>query len=451
MDEKELRQAVKASVEAFYRAVHEPRPAFVPGKTPVPVSGRVFDAEDMTYLTDAMLDFWLTGGRFSTDFEKGLSDYLGVRHTLSCNSGSSANLLSLACLTSPKLGERQLKPFDEVITLASGFPTTVNPIVQLGLTPVFVDVHVPTYNVDVRELEAAVGPKTKAVFLPHTLGNPFDIDSVVDVCRRYDLWLLEDACDALGAEYTPANDAIPLRNSEQVALRVGSFGHLSSFSFYPAHHITTGEGGAVATGSEQLKKITNSFRDWGRDCWCGTGRNNTCAKRFDFRWGDLPHGYDHKYVYSHIGYNLKMTDLQAAVGVAQLKKLPRFVETRNRNFQTLYDGLGDLQAFFLLPESEKKARPSWFGFPLAVRQDAPFSRNDVIRFLDERKIDTRLLFGGNLTKQPAYKDVPYRKIDELPRSDFVMNKVFWIGVYPGLTGAMLEFVINTLHDFVRRY
>jgi len=446
MNDEGLRKPVRDAVGDFYRAVHEPRQQapFVPGETFVPVSGKVYDGEDMATVMEAVLDFWLTTGRFAHAFEKSFSEFLGVRHTLLCNSGSSANLLALACLTSPKLKERRLQPGDEVITLASGFPTTVNPIIQHQMIPVFVDVTIPTYNVDVSQLEEALSPKTRAVFLPHTLGNPFDIEAVTAFCRKHDLWLIEDSCDALGAAYS-INSPPP---SPRLA---GSFGDIATFSFYPAHHITMGEGGAVVTNNGELKKLIESFRDWGRDCWCETGRNDTCKRRFDQQFGDLPLGYDHKYVYSHVGYNMKLTDFQAALGVSQLKKLPRFIEIRRQNFQILYNGLKNLEEFFILPEATPNSQPSWFGFPIAVRPEAPFTRRELIRHLDQAKIDTRLLFGGNLTRQPAFRDVPHRKIGDLKNSDFVMNQVFWIGVYPGLSREIIEYVIEMFIKFSGRY
>lgn len=406
---------------------------FVPGQTPVPVSGRVFDADDLCHLVDAGLDFWLTTGRFAAQFERQFAEFIGVRAATLVNSGSSANLLAVSALTSPKLGSRQLRPGDEVITVAAGFPTTINPIVQNRLVPVFVDVSLPTYNVDVSQLEAAVSQRTRAVILAHTLGNPFDLAAVTDFCRRHELWLIEDCCDAVGATWQGRN--------------VGTFGDLATVSFYPAHHITMGEGGAVLTNSPKLKTLVESFRDWGRDCWCEPGKDNTCGKRFDWQLGELPCGYDHKYTYSHLGYNLKATDMQAAVGVAQLKKLPRFIAARRRNFETLYHGLRGQEELLVLPEPTPGSEPSWFGFPLAVRPGAPFTREQLTRFLEDRKIGTRLLFGGNILRQPAYRDVPHRAVGALPNSDFVMNQVFWVGVYPGLTPPMLDFVWQSIHEF----
>jgi CDP-4-dehydro-6-deoxyglucose reductase, E1 len=447
-----MRQDVRNAVRNFYRAAHAPlqKAPFIRGETPIPVSGKVYDAEDMISMMEAVLDFWLTTGRFACELEQSFSQYLGVKHTILCNSGSSANLLALSCLTSPKLKERRLMPGDEVITLASGFPTTLNPILQNNLIPVFVDVTVPTYNIDVSQMEAALSPKTRAVFLPHTLGNPFDLDAVMLFCQKHNLWLIEDSCDALGSTYQSRHSTDSEQNSKKQKLYTGSFGQLATFSFYPAHHITMGEGGAVVTSDIELKRLIESFRDWGRDCWCETGHNNTCKKRFEKQLGDLPFGYDHKYTYSHVGYNLKLTDMQAALGVSQLKKLPGFNELRQRNFNILYEGLKDLQEFLILPAATKQAQPNWFGFPLAVRTDAPFTRNNLIRHLDAHKIDTRLLFGGNLTRQPAFKDMACRKIGSLENSDFVMNQVFWVGVYPGLTQDMLNYTLEKIEVFLKK-
>lgn len=432
----ELRQAILKLV-AEYQAAAFPQHAFTPGATSVPVSGRVFDAAEMQMLVDSALDFWLTTGRFAAQFERELARFFGLNHAILVNSGSSANLLALSCLTSPELGERRLQPGDEVITVATGFPTTVNPIIQNGLIPVFVDVTIPTYNVDVSALEEAVSPRTRAVMLAHTLGNPFDLDAVTAFTQRHGLWLIEDCCDALGSMYRGRH--------------VGTFGDLATVSFYPAHHITLGEGGCVLTGKAKLKKLVESFRDWGRDCWCEPGKDNTCGKRFDWQLGTLPYGYDHKYTYSHIGYNLKATDMQAAIGVAQMQKLPGFIAARQRNFDILYARLQPLSEFFILPEATAHTVPSWFGFPLAVRPDAPFSRNDVVRHLEAHKVATRLLFGGNLVRQPAYANVNFRQIGPLVNADFVMNQVFWLGVYPGLTQTMLDYVGDELDNFVKAH
>ena len=426
----ELRDQILTLVAEYYDHAFVPR-AFIPGESPVPVSGRVFDAEDIQFLVDSGLDFWLTTGRFAEQFEREFArDVFNTRHALLVNSGSSANLVALSALTSPSLGEKQLKPGDEVITVAAGFPTTVNPIIQNELIPVFVDVDIPTYNIEVSQLEAALSERTRAVMIAHTLGNPFNLEAVTAFTKKHDLYLIEDCCDAVGSTYGGKH--------------VGTFGHLATASFYPAHHITMGEGGAVMTNKPALKKLVESFRDWGRDCWCAPGKDNTCGKRFDWQLGDLPHGYDHKYIYSHIGYNLKLTDMQAAVGVSQLKKLPAFIEARKRNFQTLKDGLSHMQDVFILPEATPNSDPSWFGFPLAVKPDAPFSRNDLVQHLNAHKIGTRQLFGGNLVRQPAYQNVDYRVVGDLTNTDFVMNNVFWIGVYPGLTAEMLAYVIETI-------
>jgi CDP-6-deoxy-D-xylo-4-hexulose-3-dehydrase len=430
----ELRARILELVAEYHGAAFAPRD-FVPGQSPVPVAGRVFDARDVQTLVDSALDFWLTAGRFADQFESDFARACGSRFALLVNSGSSANLLALSCLTSPALEERRLRPGDEVITVAAGFPTTVNPILQNGLVPVFVDVTVPTYNIDVTQLEQARSDRTRAVMLAHTLGNPFDLDAVTAFVKKHNLWLVEDCCDALGATYG--------------GKPVGTFGDLSTYSFYPAHHITMGEGGAVLTDRPGLKKLAESFRDWGRDCWCAPGKDNTCGKRFGCHLGQLPCGYDHKYTYSNVGYNLKATDMQAAVGVSQLKKLPDFVAARRQHFAHLYDGLRDLEEYLILPRATPGSEPSWFGFPVAVRPGAPFGRDQLVHQLEGRRVGTRLLFGGNLTRQPAYRDVPRRVIGDLKNSDFVMNQVFWIGVYPGLTPAMLDFVVETIRDFCK--
>jgi CDP-6-deoxy-D-xylo-4-hexulose-3-dehydrase len=426
-----LRKQILELVAEYYRAAF-PERAFVAGETPVPVSGKVFDASELQFLVESGLDFWLTTGRFAARFEREFAEVFGLRHALLVNSGSSANLAALSSLTSPTLGERALRPGDEVITVATGFPTTVNPIIQNQLRPVFLDVDIPTYNVDVTQLEAALSDRTRAVMLAHTLGNPFDLAAVTEFTKRHHLWLIEDCCDAVGSRYDGRH--------------VGGFGDLATVSFYPAHHITMGEGGCVLTNRPALKKLVESFRDWGRDCWCEPGVSNTCGKRFDWQLGELPCGYDHKYTYSHIGYNLKLTDMQAAVGVAQLSKLPGFIEARRQNFQTLSEGLRDLEEFFILPVATPNSDPSWFGFPLAVRPGAPFTRDAVVRHLEERRIATRLLFGGNLIRQPAYRDVSHRVVGELPNSDFVMNQVFWIGLYPGLSHQSLSYIVEVLHQ-----
>jgi len=428
---EELRAQIRALTAEYFTEAFLPR-EFIAGESPVPVSGKVFDEVEMQHLVDSSLDFWLTTGRFADQFQKEFSKFMGVRNTILVNSGSSANLVALSCLTSPQLGDKALKSGDEVITVAAGFPTTVNPIIQNNLIPVFIDVQIPTYNVDVNYLEAALSPRTRAVLIAHTLGNPFDLDTVTEFARKHDLWLIEDCCDAVGATYN--------------GRMVGTFGALATTSFYPAHHLTMGEGGAVLTDKPKLKTLAESFRDWGRDCWCEPGKDNTCGKRFEHQLGELPYGYDHKYTYSHIGYNLKATDMQAAVGLAQLQKVAGFIETRRANFAYLHENLQDLQAALILPQATPNSEPSWFGFPIAVRADAPYTRNQLIQFLDSRKIATRLLFGGNLVRQPAYRNSQYRIASPLDNTDFVMNQVFWLGVYPGLTRPMLDYVIETLHD-----
>jgi CDP-6-deoxy-D-xylo-4-hexulose-3-dehydrase len=430
----ELRARILAMVGEYYATAFPDR-AFVPGETPVPISGKVFDASEIQFLVDAGLDFWLTTGRYAEQFEHEFARVFGLRYAMLTNSGSSANLLALSCLTSPSLKERALRPGDEVITVAAAFPTTLNPIIQNGLVPVLVDVEVPTYNVDVSQLEDAISDRTRAIVLAHTLGNPFDVARVTEFAKKHGLWLIEDCCDAVGATYQGRH--------------VGTFGDLATVSFYPAHHITMGEGGCVLTDRPALKTLVESFRDWGRDCWCVPGAANTCGKRFEWQLGELPYGYDHKYTYSHIGYNLKLTDMQAAVGVAQLQKLPRFIEARRRNFDFLYEGLRDLEEFFILPKATENSQPSWFGFPIAVRTGAPFSRDHVLRYLDDRKISTRLLFAGNLLRQPAYAGISHRKVGDLKNSDFVMNNVLWIGVWPGLSEQMLGFVVDTIHRMVK--
>ena len=431
-----LRQQILQLV-AEYHAEAFPTAEFVPGDGRVPVSGRVFDAADVQALVDSSLDFWLTAGRFADQFERDLAKWVGVRHAILCNSGSSANLLALTALTSPQLGARALRAGDEVITAAAGFPTTVNPILQNQLVPVFLDVNLATHNIDVSQLEEAISPQTKAIMVAHSLGNPFDLDVVLDVAKRHNLWLVEDNCDALGSKYR--------------GRLTGTFGDLATQSFYPAHHITTGEGGAVLTNKPALKKLVESFRDWGRDCWCAPGVDNTCGKRFGWQLGELPEGYDHKYTYSHIGYNLKLTDMQAAVGTSQLPKLPSFVAARQRNWQMLYDGLKPLEEFFALPQATPHSEPSWFGFLLTVRPSAPFSRQTLIAFLEENKIATRLLFGGNLLRQPAYQGVPHRVVGDLANTDVVMNQSFWIGVYPAVTAEMVAYVVERFHTFCRPF
>ncbi len=427
---EQLRELILELTREYYGARWPSRP-FEPGITPVPVGGRVFDDDEVATLVDASLDFWLTAGRYAAQFESLFAQTVGARFVVLTNSGSSANLLALSCLTSSALGDRRLKPGDEVITLAAGFPTTVNPIIQNRLVPVFADITVPTYNLDLSQLAPALGERTRAIILAHTLGNPFDASAVAEFARAHDLWLVEDCCDALGATYQ--------------GRQVGTFGDLATFSFYPAHHITMGEGGAVVTDSPQLKKLVESFRDWGRDCWCAPGKDNTCGRRFEWKLGDLPFGYDHKYTYSEIGYNLKVTDMQAAVGVSQLRKLPQFIAARRRNFQLLSQSLRDLEEVLILPRPTPGSEPSWFGYPISVRPGAPITRGQILRRLEAAKIGTRLLFGGNLLRQPAYLQVPHRAVGDLPNSDFVMNHLFWIGIHPGLSEEMLQYAADVLH------
>lgn len=430
--EQQLRNKVFAALLEYYQ-VKFAQKSFIPGQTYVPVSGKVFDQEELVKLVDSSLDFWLTTGRYATEFEQRFAEWMGVKHCLLVNSGSSANLVALSTLTSPKLGDKQLKPGDEVITVAAGFPTTVNPIFQNQLVPVFLDIQLPSYDIDINQLEAALSDRTRAIIIAHTLGNPFNLEVVMAFAEKYNLWVIEDNCDAVGSLYK--------------GRKTGSFGHLSTVSFYPAHHLTMGEGGAVLTSDSRLKKIAESFRDWGRDCWCPPGIDNTCNKRYDWQLGDLPFGYDHKYTYSHVGFNLKMTDMQAAVGCAQLDKLPDFVAKRRQNFEYLYRNLQDLQDFLLLPEPATNSEPSWFGFLLSVKQNAPFTRNQLVQHLEEKRIGSRLLFGGNLVRQPAYKDLNFRVIGDLSNTDYVMENAFWIGLYPGLTLEMLDYVLSVIHQF----
>jgi CDP-6-deoxy-D-xylo-4-hexulose-3-dehydrase len=406
---------------------------FIPGESAVPVSGKVLDADDLVALVDSSLDGWLTAGRFTRDFERELAKFVGARSALFVNSGSSANLVALSGLTSPKLGKKALKAGDEVLTVAMGFPTTVNPILQNGLKPVVVDVELETYDAKADMLREAVGPKTRAIMMAHTLGNPFDLDTVQALCKEHDLWLIEDSCDALGATYR--------------GQRTGSFGDTATVSFYPAHHMTTGEGGAVFVKSPLVKKQVESFRDWGRDCYCETGQDDTCAKRFGWKLGDLPEGYDHKYTYSHIGYNLKATDMQAALGLTQMKKLDGFIAARNKNFNYLYSRLNGVEGL-IMPKATEHSEPSWFGFPITLDPKHSVNREELLRFLDSKKIGTRLMFAGNILKQPAYKDVDFRVVGDLTNTDIVMMRTFWVGVYPGLTEPMLDYIVENIIEFV---
>jgi CDP-4-dehydro-6-deoxyglucose reductase, E1 len=429
----QLRQEIATLVEQYHQAAFPAKP-FLGGISTLPVSGKVFDADEMQHLVDSSLDFWLTTGRFAEQFETQFAKVMGMKHALLCNSGSSANLLAVTALTSPRLKKRALKDGDEVITVAAGFPTTVNPILQNRLVPVFVDVQLGTYDATMESIEAAIGPKTKAIVMAHTLGNPFNLDGVMSIAKEHNLFVVEDTCDAVGATY---NDK-----------PVGSFGDISTTSFYPAHHITMGEGGCVLVKSAPMKKIVESLRDWGRDCWCPPGNDNTCGRRFDWQLGELPYGYDHKYVYSHIGYNLKLTDMQAAVGVAQLKKLPNFIAARRHNFNRLYAGLKQFEEVLILPEATPNSNPSWFGFAITIRPGAPFSRLDLVQHIESRRIGTRLLFGGNLMRQPAYINMPHRVVGPLTNADIITDNTFWLGVYPGLTDEMVDFMIATVAEFI---
>jgi len=410
--------------------LHPERP-FIPGESAVPVTGKVFGTPEIENAVKASLDFWLTSGPYTEQFESRFSKTVGMRHAFMVNSGSSANLLALTALTSPKIGERRLLPGDEVITVAAGFPTTVTPILQNGLVPVYVDIDLGTYVANEAALESAISSKTRAIMMAHTLGNPFNLELVARLAEKYNLWLIEDSCDALGGTYDGKN--------------LGTFGDFSTFSFYPAHHITTGEGGAVLVKKAAHKTIVESIRDWGRDCWCPPGCDNTCLKRYEWKLGELPEGYDHKYTYSHLGYNLKSGDIQAAIGLAQLDRLDSFVELRRRNWNYLKAGLADLADLLLLPEMTQKSNPSWFGFALTVKSDGPKTRNQIVQELNEAKIATRLLFGGNLLRQPAFSGTPRRVVGDLKSTDLVMNDTFWIGVWPGLTLPMLDYVIEKLH------
>ena len=405
------------------------------GKDYIPVTGKLIDSEDLLHAVDASLDGWLTTGRYANQFEKELARYFGCRFSLFVNSGSSANLVAFYTLTSPKLGERAIRPGDEVITVAAGFPTTVNPIIQFGCIPVFVDVDIPTYNISVSQLENAISSKTKAIMIAHTLGNPFNLKVVVEFAKKYNLWLIEDDCDSLGATYDNK--------------KTGTFGDLATLSFYPAHHITTGEGGAVLINNPSLKKIAESFRDWGRDCWCEPGVDNTCGKRFDQELGELPCGYDHKYTYSHLGFNLKATDMQAAIGLNQLKKADYFVEKRRQNHKSLNEILKQFEEYFILPQATENSNPSWFGFLITIRPETNINRNELVRYLELNKIGTRLLFAGNLTKQPAYLNTKIRIIGELNNTDLIMNHSFWLGVWPGLEISHYEYIADVIKKFLK--
>lgn len=432
MNPETLRQEISELVEQYANLALAPKP-FTPGKTVIPPSGKIIGARELQLMVEASLDGWLTTGRFNTEFERKLAEFIGVKHLITVNSGSSANLVAFTTLTSPKLGERAIKKGDEVIGVAAGFPTTVNPIVQFGAVPVFVDVDMKTHNIDVDLIEAAITPKTKAIMLAHTLGNPFNLGAITTLCKKYKLWLIEDCCDALGSTY----------NGQMV----GTFGDIGTLSFYPAHHITMGEGGAVFTNNGQLKLIAESIRDWGRDCFCPPGKDNTCKKRFCQKIGGMPEGYDHKYVYAHLGYNLKITDMQAACGLAQLERAPEFIATRKRNFALLRERLANLGDFLEIAEPTPNSDPSWFGFPVTLKESSGIKRVDLLKYLDQHKIGTRLLFAGNITRQPYFKDIEYRVVGELTNTDRTMNQTFWLGVQPSLGQEHFNYVAEKLEEF----
>ena len=431
--QQEIRQKIAALVEEFAQLKYTAQ-IFKPGETVIPPSGKVLDAAELKSMVEASLDGWLTTGRFNDAFEKKLRDFLGVKFLITTNSGSSANLLAFSALTSPKLKERAIKPGDEVISVAAGFPTTVNPILQFSAVPVFVDVDIATHNIDVTKIEAAISPKTKAIMLAHSLGNPFNLKVILEICKKHNLWLIEDNCDSLGSRYN--------------GQLTGTFGDVGTLSFYPAHHITMGEGGAVFTNNAELKMIIESFRDWGRDCYCQPGKDNTCGKRFCWKLGDLPEGYDHKYTYAHAGYNLKITDMQAACGLAQMDKLEGFIQARKDNFKFLYERLQSCQDFLILPEATQNSDPSWFGFLMTIKPEANIRRVDLLSYLDQEKIGTRLLFAGNLTRQPYMQGRNYRVSGDLTHTDIVMNDSFWVGVYPGLSEEMLDFTASKIETFL---
>jgi CDP-6-deoxy-D-xylo-4-hexulose-3-dehydrase len=430
-----IKEKILSLVDNYSEVNFKPN-KFVPGVSDIPVSGKVIGSLELKNMVEASLDGWLTTGRFNEQFEKKLASFLGIKCLLTVNSGSSANLIAFSTLTSPKLKERAIHKGDEVISVAAGFPTTVNPIIQFGAIPVFIDVKIPTYNIDENLIEEAITKKTKAIMLAHTLGNPFNIKKIKEICDKYNLWLIEDSCDALGSKFNNQN--------------VGTFGDLATLSFYPAHHITMGEGGAVFTNSKKLERIAESFRDWGRDCYCEPGKDNTCNKRFSWQLGDLPYGYDHKYTYSHLGYNMKITDMQAACGLAQLESLESFINKRKKNFNFLYENLKDLDDFLILPESEKNSDPSWFGFPLSLRELKKFNRNDLVQSLNQSKIGTRLLFSGNITKQPFMKNVNFKIHKSLDKTNFIMNNTFWIGLYPGLSTQHLQYTVEKIKNFFKK-
>ena len=431
--EDQLRDEILDLV-AQYQKVKFAAQEFVPGKSPVRYAGRVFDDKEIVALVDSSLDFWLTAGRFTEEFESELAYFMDLEYTMLVNSGSSANLLALTALTSPLLGEKRLKPGDEIISVAAGFPTTVNPILQNGLVPVFVDVDLGTYNANLEQIKTAVGPKTRGIFLAHTLGNPYDVEVLAELAKKHDLYLIEDCCDALGSEYK--------------GKKAGTFGHVTTFSFYPAHHITLGEGGAVGTNDDTIAKAIKSLRDWGRDCYCSSGENNTCGKRFTGQYGTLPQGYDHKYVYSHVGYNLKATDMQAAIGVEQLKKLPDFCRARKENFKHWSTGFEKWGDFFILPEAHPDADPAWFAFPITLKENAGFTRTEMTDYLSSKLIETRNLFAGNILRQPGYLDINHRVVGNLTNTDYIMNHTFFLGTYPGLDIKQINYVLEEIQKFL---
>ena len=442
MSKEDIKNQILKLVKTYYGEVHNQPKEFVPGETHINYGGRFFDEKEMVNLVDASLDFWLTAGPWANKFEHNFAEWLGVKYCSLVNSGSSANLLAFMTLTSPELGERRIRRGDEVITVAAGFPTTISPLIQYGAIPVFLDMDIPSYNIDVTHLEEALTDKTKAVMIAHSLGNPYDLQTIRDFCHKYNLWLIEDNCDALGSMY--------FINGEWKL--TGTIGHIGTSSFYPPHHMTMGEGGAVYTNDPELHKLVNSFRDWGRECWCVGGKDNTCRNRFTKQFGELPVGYDHKYVYSHFGYNLKATEMQAAIGCAQLDKLPIITKTRQTNWQTLRDGLEGTPGL-ILPEPQKNSKPSWFGFLISVKEDAGYTRNDLTQYLESKKVQTRNLFAGNLIKHPAFNEMRasgtgYRVVGELKNTDFIMNNTFWIGVYPGMKTEMLQYMIDTIKEFI---